>query len=112
MSAEDVNEYRYKRFTTSLLLRDLRFRKSAAAPGDLFPDFELITTDAARLIKEDVFGDKPVIFVFGSMTCPMTASAAPSVQELHDEFGDRGQFGMMYVLEAHPGEHFATGASI
>ncbi len=63
MSTEDDNEYRYNRFTTSLLFRDLRFRKDAAAPGDLFPDFELITTDGARLVKEDVFGDKPVIFV-------------------------------------------------
>ena len=107
-----VNEYRYNRFTTSLLFRDLRFRKDAAAPGDLFPDFELITTDGARLVKDDVFGDKPVIFVFGSMTCPMTASAAPSVQELYDEFGERVKFIMMYVREAHPGEHFSQVATI
>ena len=106
------NEYRYKHFTTSLLFRDLRFRKDAAAPGDLFPDFELITSDGARLVNEDVFGDKPVVFVFGSMTCPMTASAAPSVQELYDEFGDRVRFIMMYVREAHPGEHFAQIATI
>ncbi len=120
MSTEDVdqptrctvNEYRYNRFTTSLLFRDLRFRKDAAAPGDLFPDFELITTDGARLVKDDVFGDKPVIFVFGSMTCPMTASAAPSVQELYDEFGERVKFMMMYVREAHPGEHFSQVATI
>ena len=112
MSTEDDNEYRYKRFTTGLLLRDLRFRKDAAAPGDLFPDFELITTDGTRLVKDDVFGDKPVIFVFGSMTCPMTASAAPSVQELYDEFGERVKFIMMYVREAHPGEHFSQVATI
>ena len=107
-----VNEYRYKRFTTTLLMGDLRFRKGAAAPGDAFPDFELITTEGSRLVNEDVFGDKPVIFVFGSMTCPMTASAAPSVQELYDEFGDRVRFVMMYVREAHPGEHFAQAESI
>ena len=120
MSTEDVdqrttstgNEYRYNRFTTSLLFRDLRFRKDAAAPGDLFPDFELITSDGARLVNEDVFGDKPVVFVFGSMTCPMTASAAPSVQKLYDEFGDRVKFVMMYVREAHPGEHFAQVATM
>ncbi len=74
------NEYRYKHFTTALLMHDLRFRKGAAAPGDAFPDFELITTEGARLTNDDIFGDRPVIFVFGSMTCPMTASAAPSVQ--------------------------------
>ncbi len=76
MSTEDNNEYRYKHFTTALLMHDLRFRKGAAAPGDLFPDFELITTEGARLTNDDIFGDRPVIFVFGSMTCHMTASAA------------------------------------
>ncbi len=99
-----IDEYRYKHFTTALLMHDLRFRKGAAAPGDAFPDFELITTEGARLANDDVFGDRPVIFVFGSMTCPMTASAAPSVQELYDEFRDRVNFIMMYVREAHPGE--------
>jgi hypothetical protein len=42
----------------------------------------------------------------------MTASAAPSVQKLYDEFGDRVKFIMMYVREAHPGEHFAQVESI
>ena len=112
MSTEDDNEYRYNRFTTSLLLSDLRFRKGAAAPGDAFPDSELITTEGARLTNSDIFGDRPVIFIFGSMTCPMTASAAPSVQKLYDEFGERVTFIMMYVREAHPGEHFSQFATI
>jgi thiol-disulfide isomerase/thioredoxin len=107
-----VDEYRYKHFTTGLLFRDLQFRKDAAAPGDAFPEFELITTDNSRLVNDDVFGQKPVIFIFGSMTCPMTASAAPSVQELHDEFGDRVTFIMMYVREAHPGEYYAQSETI
>ena len=111
-SADAADEYRYKHFTTSLLFRDLRFRKDAAAPGDAFPEFELITTDGRSLVNDDVFGDKPVIFIFGSMTCPMTASAAPSVQELYEEFGDRVNFIMMYVREAHPGEQFGQSETI
>lgn len=111
-SADAADEYRYKRFTTSLLFRDLRFREDAAAPGDTFPEFKLITTDGSSLINDDVFGDKPVIFIFGSMTCPMTASAAPSVQELYEEFGDRVNFIMMYVREAHPGEQFVQSETI
>ena len=31
MNTEDDNEYRYKHFTTALLMHDLRFRKGAAA---------------------------------------------------------------------------------
>lgn len=107
-----AEEYRYKRFTTSLLFRDLQFHKDAAAPGDAFPEFELVTTDGSKLVNQNVFGDMPVIFIFGSMTCPMTASAAPSVQELYDEFGDRVEFIMLYVREAHPGEYFAQSETI
>ena len=107
-----MHDYRYKHFTTGLLFRDLQFRKDAAAPGDAFPQFELITTDGSILVNEDVFGDKPVIFIFGSMTCPMTASAAPPVQELYDEFGDRVDFIMLYVREAHPGEYFVQSETL
>lgn len=107
-----MDKYRYKRFTTSLLLRDLHFRKEAAAPGDMFPEFELFTTEGARLTNDDIFTGKPVIFIFGSMTCPMTASAAPSVQKLFEEFGDRINFVMLYVREAHPGEYFVQSETM
>ena len=46
------------------------------------------------------------------MTCPMTASAAPSVQALYDEFGDRIRFIMLYVREAHPGENFTQSETM
>jgi len=46
------------------------------------------------------------------MTCPMTASSAPSVQELYNEFGDRVDFVMLYVREAHPGENYAQAETI
>jgi len=101
-----MSDYRYRKFTTNLLFRDLRFPGSAAAPGEPVPAFELLTTNGERLTNSDVFDDKPVLFVFGSMTCPMTASSAPSVQELYEEFGDRVAFVMLYVREAHPGEYF------
>jgi thiol-disulfide isomerase/thioredoxin len=106
------DHYRYQRFTTSLLFRDLRFGKAAAGPGDSFPSFELVTTDGDRLVNHDVFGDKPVLVIFGSMTCPMTASAAPSVQELYNEFGDRVEFIMLYVREAHPGENYTQSVTM
>ena len=107
-----MSEYRYKNFTTSLLFRDLRFARGAAAPGDRVPAFELLTTNGDRLTNSDVFGDKPVLFVFGSMTCPMTASSAPSVQKLYEEFGERVDFVMLYVREAHPGEYFGQAETI
>jgi thiol-disulfide isomerase/thioredoxin len=107
-----MSKYRYNNFTTSLLFRDLKFRRGAAAPGDRVPAFELITTRGERLVNDDLFGDKPVLFVFGSMTCPMTASSAPSVQELYEEFGERVDFIMIYVREAHPGENYSQAESM
>lgn len=105
-------DYRYQRFTTRLLFRDLRFPGGAAAPGDIFPPFELVTTTGSELNNDNVFGDKPVLFIFGSMTCPMTASSAPSIQELHNEFGDQVEFVLLYVREAHPGENFSQAETI
>jgi len=106
------NGYRYKRFTTRLIFRDLRFGENAAAAGDSFPSFELVTTNGDCLTNHDVIGDKPVLVIFGSMTCPMTASAAPSVQDLYDEFGDRVKFIMLYVREAHPGEQISQAETM
>jgi hypothetical protein len=42
----------------------------------------------------------------------MTASAAPSVQELYDEFGNDIDFIILYVREAHPGEHFVQAETL
>ncbi len=100
------DEYRYNRFTMTLLLRDMRFRKGARGPGDAFPEFKLVTTDGDELVKQDLLGNKPLLLIFGSITCPMTASAMPFLKRLHTEFADRVEFIMLNVREAHPGENY------
>jgi thiol-disulfide isomerase/thioredoxin len=106
------SDYRYRHFTTSLLFRDLRFRQGAAKPGDSLPPFQIVSTNGDSLENRDVFGDKPVLLIFGSMTCPMTASAMPSLQALYAEFSGQIDFIMLYVREAHPGEHFTQSETI
>lgn len=98
------NDYRYKTFTTNLLLRDMRFHKSAPKAGEPFPDFKLETTDGKTLAKQDFINRKPLLLIFGSLTCPMTASAMPNIKRLHEIFGDKVEFILMNVREAHPGE--------
>ena len=98
------NDYRYKTFTTKLLLRDMRFHKSAPKTGEPFPDFKLETTDGKTLAKQDFINRKPLLLIFGSLTCPMTASAMPNIKRLHEIFGDKVEFILMNVREAHPGE--------
>ena len=98
--------YAYRHFTTRLLLRDLRFGRAAPSAGDPLPRCELIGTRRERIWTTDYVGVRPVLLVFGSVTCPMTASAMPSLKRLHDEFGRSVAFVMVNVREAHPGEHY------
>ena len=79
-----AREYRYERFTTSLLLRDMRFRRGAAGSGDVFPAFNLVTTDGDELTNQSLLGNRPLLLVFASITCPMTASAIRHFLNAHD----------------------------
>jgi thiol-disulfide isomerase/thioredoxin len=97
-------EYRYHRFTTRLLFRDLRFQKETARAGDLFPSSTLFTTNGNQTTIEDLASGKPVLLIFGSLTCPMTASAMPALNELYRKFSERVEFVIINVREAHPGE--------
>jgi thiol-disulfide isomerase/thioredoxin len=106
------NDYRYKHFTTRLLFRDLRFGKTTTGPGDALPRFQLVTTEGDPLGNDDLPGDKPLLLVFGSMTCPNTASAAPHIQRLYEKLGDRVKFIMVYSREAHPGEHIGQAETL
>jgi thiol-disulfide isomerase/thioredoxin len=98
------NNYRYKAFTTQLLLHDMRFHKSAPKAGEPFPEFKLETTVGNVISKQDFTDHKPLLLIFGSLTCPMTASAMPIIKHLHKQFGDKVEFVLMNVREAHPGE--------
>lgn len=99
-------EYRYTKFTIRLLFRDLRFRKGAAKSGDRLPRSEFFTIEGEQTTMEDLAAGKPVLFIFGSLTCPMTASAMPVLNELYREFGESVKFVMLNVREAHPGEDY------
>jgi thiol-disulfide isomerase/thioredoxin len=63
------------------------------------------TIDGGRLRSDDL-GERPVLLIFGSSTCPVTDNAAPGLNELHRRFGDRVRFVMVNVREAHPGKAF------
>lgn len=98
--------YRFDTFRTGLLLDDLRFRSSDPGPGDPAPDFALDLLDGGTITSRTL-GPRPVLLVFGSRTCPVTESAAPSLRELHREFGSDARFVLVNTREAHPGEHIA-----
>ncbi len=104
--AGGVRDYLYEHVTPKVLAEDMRFRDGALRPGDRLPEFDLPTADGGRFSTGDVIGRRPVLLVTGSFTCPMTASSNPLLKRLHAEFGDRVEFVMLHVREAHPGERY------
>lgn len=109
--AETERGYRFERFTTGLLLDDLRFHAAAPKAGDRVPSFDLPTLDGGRF-RDDDLGPRPVLMVFGSRTCPVTESAGPVLRQLHDEFAGRIRFVVVNTREAHPGDVFQQPRSL
>lgn len=94
--------YRYDRFRLRHMLGDMRFAPAGPRPGSPLPVLDLVTLTGERITLEGL--DRPHLFVFGSNTWPMTVSAAPGLADLHRRFGDRVEFVLVQVREAHPGE--------
>jgi hypothetical protein len=107
---ETGDAYRYDRFSPKLLFRDLRFSNDALAPGDSLSAHEVPTLDGGS-IQIGGHRDQPLLLVTGSITCPMTDSAMPVIEALYKEFGDRVEFVLLNVREAHPGAHFPQPAT-
>lgn len=102
MSSTDV--YRIQRPRLSDLMNDMRIPAGDPGPGDRIPAFDLPTTEGGRFTSDSAGRDgRPVLLVFGSLTCPVTESAAPGLNDLHAEFGEVVRFVMVNVREAHPG---------
>jgi hypothetical protein len=96
--------YRIDRPTFSVIMRDLRLPNDSLGAGDTIPLIDLPTTDGGRFRSDSMAADpRPVLLVFGSLTCPVTESAGHGLPNLHREYGDAVRFVVVYVREPHPG---------
>jgi thiol-disulfide isomerase/thioredoxin len=95
--------YAYDTFTTGLILGDLAFSHTDPGPGDPVPAFDIELLDGGRLTSTTL-GPRPLLLVFGSLTCPVTESSGPVLNRLHARFGNRVRFVMVNTREAHPGQ--------
>lgn len=99
--------YNYERFTRELLdpgKHRERF-SDAPRPGERAPGFEARTLNGDRVRLSDFRGERNVVLVFGSATCPMTAGSIRGLNALAQELrSDDLEFLFVYVREAHPGE--------
>ena len=104
--------YRFDHLSMPVVLRDMYFGKDDPGPGDPIPEFDLPTLDGDRFRSNDLAETGPAILIFGSYTCPVTDSAAPGLNQLHDRFGGQVRFVMVNVREAHPGKNVPQPQSI
>lgn len=104
--------YNFEHFTPGILAKDVRrtMRPQGPRPGEMAPDFVLEDTEGRIWQLSDLQG-RPVVLILGSASCPMTQGSLPALREVYREFGDRTQWLMLYVREAHPGEHLPAHTS-
>ncbi|THJ16070.1 redoxin domain-containing protein [Nocardioides sp.] len=103
-SAAAGRRYRFGRPTFRIVLQDLRIPADHPGPGDKVPWFDLPTTDGGRFRSADIAArGRPLVLVFGSLTCPITEAAGPGLVDLHRRYGDAVDFVAVNVREAHPG---------
>ncbi|WP_435022473.1 deiodinase family protein [Tundrisphaera sp. TA3] len=94
--------------TRETLIRGL-FRQEIGSlrPGpkldEAAPDFTLRTADGSEEVTlSKLVGPRPVVLVFGNVTCGPFRNQAGNVEKLHRLYKDRATFVMIYVREAHP----------
>jgi peroxiredoxin len=105
--------YNYEHFTREHLEDSERAAFSEPEPGEQAPDFKATTLDGKTIRLSDYEGRKNVLLIFGSATCPMTASSIAGINRLYDQFrGNDLEFLFVYVREAHPGERMPAHKSI
>ena len=102
-SVDSGRNYRFERFKMMEGLKDMAFSKNVPGPGDRVPDFELQTLEGSTFSSQDLKETGPALMVFGSLTCPMTDSSAPGINELYQKYRDRVRFMLVAVREGHPG---------
>ena len=98
-------DYNYEHFSPEMFHELEHARFSGPLPGETSPDFKGKTLNGDKVRLSDYRGNKNVLLVFGSVTCPMTAASIAALNELYDLVGgEELEFLFVYVREAHPGE--------
>lgn len=78
--------------------------------GEVPPDFTLTSADGSKTVRlSDFAGEKPVVLVFGSHSCPPHSAGLSLVRELYERYGDEAEFIHIYIEEAHPMEGWWLG---
>jgi hypothetical protein len=88
-----------------LFEQEIGAMKPGPALGETAPDFTLRAVGGDRTYTlSEVGGTKPVVLIFGNITCGPFRGQAGNVQKVFERYKDRAEFLMVYVREAHPSD--------
>src|SRR6185437_141837 len=108
-----MSTYNYRRFSREILEQHSQPSFGGPAAGERAVDFKAVALGGETVRLSDFQGKKNVLLIFGSATCPMTASSMAGINKLYDRFrGDDIEFLFVYVREAHPGERIPAHGSM
>jgi tetratricopeptide (TPR) repeat protein len=71
--------------------------------GSKAPDVQLRRPGGGTRRLSSLRG-RPVLLAFGSLTCPQFRNGAPVLNELHQRYGGKVTFLVVYIREAHPSD--------
>jgi thiol-disulfide isomerase/thioredoxin len=87
----------------SLFRGDLGSFREGPEVGQMAPDFELRSSAGQERVRlSEHRGKRPVVLIFGNMSCGPFRSRVEALEELHRRYADRVDFLAVYVREAHP----------
>jgi Iodothyronine deiodinase len=110
--AGDKGPYRFEHFDIRVMFSDLRFSRAARKRKNLDMGQLVQLSDGRRVTLGALAGDKPLVMVTGSLSCPMTVSALPYLRDLQDNYQLAFNIMLVYVREAHPGERYQQASSM
>lgn len=88
-----------------------RLEVSGPAPEFTLPLLGKNGDGATKVALRELRAKRPVVLIFGSITCPPFRSQLDGIDEVHKEFKDRAEFLFVYIREAHPDSVLAVVGS-
>jgi hypothetical protein len=70
--------------------------------GVSIADIEVFTPENDPCLLADTWRGRPVLLLTGSLSCPPSRLCNPAINNLREEFGDRINMAVLYVIEGHP----------
>jgi iodothyronine deiodinase-like protein len=101
-----VNRYIFSSILFALLLvcntATAKKIKPNLAIGYSLEESNVYTLDGKKRGLSNLWRDKPLLLITGSLSCPPTRKSVGGSHRLQAEFGDRMNVAVLYVIDAHP----------